>query len=289
MATIHADPQTFTNTCTFTGAVSLAGGVTFDDPSSFTVGDGSASPTLTLDKGETGTADILLQKGAVTRSRIRLDASEDLVIGRLNSSGVLQDSITYANSSGLVTLPAALTVTGATTAAAITASGTVTCNGTLDANGAITLDGASSITYPPNYPGVRRYVSQAITEADFSAGATDEVALTGFPTACQPIACYVVTSGGPVVSGDGATTGLTASVGLTGGGNGELYLGAASVFGAAGRKEGSTGGSLLGKYRAADAPIVVFTAVGGGSEDVTDITGLSLRVVVHYIPVAAEV
>ena len=132
----------------------------------------------------------------------------------------------------------------------------------------------------------KRYVSQRITEADMTAGATCTVALTGEPTAMIPIACYVVTDE-VTSSGDAATTGLAAEVGIVSG-DADFLMTSVSVFGAAGRKQTATAGVGLNCYRAADALAVKFTAAGAGSEDCADIDNLSLRVVILYQPVSAE-
>ncbi len=131
---------------------------------------------------------------------------------------------------------------------------------------------------------VKRYVSQLITQAALSAGATCTVALTGEPTGCIPIACYVVTDES-TTSGDAATTGLAVEIGISGDAN--AYMESTSVFGAAGRKE-AYAGVLTGGYRAADAIVAKFTAAGAGSEDCADITNLNMRVVILYASVSAE-
>ena len=133
----------------------------------------------------------------------------------------------------------------------------------------------------------KRYVSQLITEAHLTGGAaTCTVALTGEPTAMIPRACYVVTDEA-TTSGDVATTGLAAEVGIVSG-DADFLMTSVSVFGAAGRKQTATVGVGLGCYRASDALCVKFTATGAGSEDVGDIDNLSLRVVILYAPVSAE-
>lgn len=149
--------------------------------------------------------------------------------------------------------------------------------------GGITIDPAT-VSDANTFVPMMRYVSQLITQADLSAGATCTVALTGEPTAMIPQACYVV-SDESTTSGDGATTGLTCEVGLAG--DPDFLMVSTSVFGAAGRKEAYAGVGI-DSYRAADPLVVKFTAVGAGSEDCADITNLNLRVVVLYAPVSAE-
>ena len=58
--------------------------------------------------------------------------------------------------------------------------------------GGVTIDPAS-VSAANTFVPCKRYVSQLITQAALSAGATCTVALTGEPTAMIPQACYVVT------------------------------------------------------------------------------------------------
>lgn len=129
-----------------------------------------------------------------------------------------------------------------------------------------------------------QYVSQKITEADLSSGATCTVALVGEPTAMIPTACYVVTDEA-TTSGNAATTGLSVEIGIAG--DADFHMASTSVFGAAGRKEAYRGVGLSG-YRASDAIIAKFTATGAGSENCSHITNLSMRVVLRYQRVATE-
>lgn len=156
-------------------------------------------------------------------------------------------------------------------------------NGSATFKGGITID-PSSVANANTFVPIKRYVSQLITQADLSSGATCTVALTGEPTAMIPQACYVVTDES-TTSGNGATTGLTCEVGIAG--DPDFLMVSTSVFGAAGRKEAYAGVGI-GSYRAADAIVAKFTAVGAGSEDCDDISNLNLRVVILYYPVSAE-
>lgn len=149
--------------------------------------------------------------------------------------------------------------------------------------GGVTIDPAS-VSAANTFVPCKRYVSQLITQAALSAGATCTVALTGEPTAMIPQACYVVTDE-TTTSGDAATTGLTCEVGLAG--DPDFLMVSTSVFGAAGRKEAYAGVGI-DSYRAADPLVVKFTAVGAGSEDCADITNLNMRAVILYCPVSAE-
>lgn len=121
------------------------------------------------------------------------------------------------------------------------------------------------------------YTSQVITQADFTSGSTKSIALTSPPTNMVPIGCYVVTTG--TVAGNGASTNaLTVEVGRSA--DPDSLMKSVSVFGAAGRKAGLRGDEL-NSLRVSDALEIKFTA-GGGAPNVTDITGLSLRVVILY-------
>lgn len=158
-----------------------------------------------------------------------------------------------------------------------------TFNGAATFKGGVTIDPAS-VSAASTFVPIKRYISQKITEADLSSGATCTVALTGEPTGMIPQACYVV-SDESTTSGNAATTGLTCEIGIAG--DPDFLMVSTSVFGAAGRKEAYAGVGI-DSYRASDALVAKFTAVGGGSENCSHITNLSLRVVVLYCPVSAE-
>ncbi len=158
-----------------------------------------------------------------------------------------------------------------------------TFNGAVTLKGGVTIDPAS-VSAANTFVATKRYVSQVITQANLSAGATCTVALTGEPTTMIPQACYVVTDE-TTTSGSGDTTGLTVEIGISG--DDDAYMVSTSVFGAAGRKE-AFAGAVIDSYRAADAIVAKFTAVGAGSEDCADISNLNLRVVILYASVSAE-
>lgn len=97
-------------------------------PAASTIGDGSGSPTLTLNKSAGGVAHVIMEAAGVVRGSLSMDANEHLRLVRYDNTGAELDAITYNNSTGMVTLPAGLTVTtgGATIAAGgltITAGG----------------------------------------------------------------------------------------------------------------------------------------------------------------------
>lgn len=192
-----------------------------------------------------------------------------------------------------------LAVTGIVTAADLTLSddlivgddaqitGDLTVTGTTQLNGAVNFATGSVITLPTNNFLVKRYVSNAITQADLLAGATQTIALVpAFPLNVTPIGGYVVTSV-ETTSSSGDTTGLTSQIGVATDPNGVVDV--VSIFGAAGRKQTTAGGAFLGCLRLADNPLqILLTATGAGAEDLLDINQLSVRAVVYYLEVAAE-
>lgn len=149
-------------------------------------------------------------------------------------------------------------------------------------NGLTTL--AGGVAFATNTQAVLRYVSQSIVHGDLTGGqAVSTIALTGEPTGWIPVGAYMVTSAA-TTSSNGNTTGLTCSVGISGVTEG--YLAAASVFGAAGRKE-AFGGTLLGSYRSSDALIATITATGG-TPNCAHINSLAIKIVVCYLAVSTE-
>lgn len=248
MPTIYDDDKTFNGACTFNGAATFAGGITFDDPATLDIGDGTGAPTLTIDKDGAEAGQIILKSDGVKRATVELTTGEALKLEVFNGTEVSQGSIT------------------------IGADGNVAISGSLNVGGAATVP-------------LRRYVSQAITQADFTGGsATQSIALTGEPTGMLPDKVYVVTDGGPVASSSGDTTGLSCEVGIAS--DPDLFMQSANLLGAAGRKEAYAGQGLHG-YRAADPIEIKFTATGPAA-DLAHITGLSVRVVMVYNEVSAE-
>jgi len=98
----------------FPGAAN-GGGVgafsTLSASSSMTVGDGSGSPVLDLQKSDGGTSVVKFTSNAKKRWTIGLDASENLTISRFNTSEVLQESAQFLAASGVFVAPTGLTVT----------------------------------------------------------------------------------------------------------------------------------------------------------------------------------
>lgn len=129
----------------FPGAAN-GGGVgafsTLSASSSMTVGDGSGSPVLDLQKSDGGTSVVKFTSNAKKRWTIGLDASENLTISRFNTSEVLQESAQFLAASGVFVAPTGIAVTaggltvtaGDVTVAAgdiIATLGDVTAGGTL--------------------------------------------------------------------------------------------------------------------------------------------------------------
>lgn len=105
ISALGASTSTFTGTThdyTSTGVV-------------MTLGSASAggAPVLRLLKDDAQTSTLAFRNETQDRWSITCNASENLLINRLNSSGVLQDSITLANSTGLATFPASMTMLSA--------------------------------------------------------------------------------------------------------------------------------------------------------------------------------
>lgn len=132
----------------------------------------------------------------------------------------------------------------------------------------------------------RRYVSQTITQADLTAGASCVVQLTGEPAGAYiPIAAYLVTSAETTIDGED-TAGLTCQVGV--GTDDDALVKDTSVAGAAGRKSSTQGAASIGQVLGAGTGIYATFTAAGGSPDCADVTALSLRVVVLYRELTSE-
>ncbi len=98
--------------------------------SSLTLGDGTGSPALNMDKVGTGTDSINLKNVGALRGRVQLDASENLVLSMFDTDGVtLLGAITLNNSTGAITLSKGTTIT--TGGLTITAGGQTIAAGNL--------------------------------------------------------------------------------------------------------------------------------------------------------------
>jgi len=147
----------FYDPCTFEEAVVLNGTVTFaETPAEIALtnltslaigadGLGTAAPALSLKKTAAGTADVNFLAADDLRGRIRLNASEAIVIETFDASEVSTGTITMSNAAGAVALSGALSVTGASTLAAVTCT-TLAPSGTLAAAGAVTVGTTLGVT-----------------------------------------------------------------------------------------------------------------------------------------------
>lgn len=123
----------FNTPVTFNEAVVLNGAVTFaETPAEIVLtnltalaigadGLGTAAPALSLKKTAAGTGDVNFLAADDLRGRVRLNASEAIVIETFDASEVSTGTITMANADGAITISSTLTVTGN-----ITGSATVT-------------------------------------------------------------------------------------------------------------------------------------------------------------------
>ena len=94
-----------------------------------TLGDGTGSPSMTMNKSAAGTDTIALQAAAVLRGRLQLDAIENLKLSIHDGSGVEIGSILFDNATGAITLSKGTTIT--TGGLTVTAGGlTVTAGNT---------------------------------------------------------------------------------------------------------------------------------------------------------------
>ncbi len=84
------------------------------------IGDSSSSPNVTLSKSGTGTADFGLKSAGTLRGRLRLDASENVVLSVHDGSGVLLGSITLDNTTGRISVAGGLTISSGTLRAGLT-------------------------------------------------------------------------------------------------------------------------------------------------------------------------
>lgn len=115
--------------------------------SSGTIGDGTGSPTLTLNKSDAGVGTVAFTRNTATaRGKLQLDASEDFVMSVYAGNGSLLGSITLDHASGAVTISGATSISSG--GLTIGAGGLdVTAGGLRVASGAAKLDLASTIAY----------------------------------------------------------------------------------------------------------------------------------------------
>jgi hypothetical protein len=232
-----------------------------------TDGAGSAAPTLSLKKTDEGVADVAFKSSDDLRGRVRLDASENLVIGVFDADEVATGTITMTNATGAVALSGALAVTGATTLAAaacttLAASGAVTCATTLGVTGASTLAAVACTTLA---------ASGAVTCATTLgvAGASTLAALACTTLAASGAVTCATTLGvtGATTMAAAACTTLAASSNATVGGTlgvtGVTTLAAASSTTlTASTSLVVTGASVVGLHEYVTVPIGSLTGTG---------------------------
>lgn len=106
------------STCTFsnsTGAWSLPNDITLTGSGrTLTIGDNTGAATVTISKSTGGAGAVNFLANAIKRWAFNFDSSQNLLISRYNSSGVLQDSTTLSNSDGSWQFPAGIGVSGQT-------------------------------------------------------------------------------------------------------------------------------------------------------------------------------
>lgn len=161
MATVR-DPMTFEQAVIFNGACTFSetpAEIVLSNLTGLAIGAdgaGTAAPAVSLKKTAAGTADVNFLAADDLRGRIRLNASEAIVIETFDASEVSTGTFTMSNAAGAVALSGALAVTGATTMAAaacttLAASGTATmaainASGTVAAAGAMTVGTTLGVT-----------------------------------------------------------------------------------------------------------------------------------------------
>ena len=75
------------------------------------LGDGTGSPSITLEKTETGTAQVRLLSNDKVRGKVTLNATEDTSVSAFNTSEVLVGSVSINGTTGAITLVGALAMT----------------------------------------------------------------------------------------------------------------------------------------------------------------------------------
>jgi hypothetical protein len=114
---------------------------------SLTIGDGTGSPLVALNKLGTGTAAYQLKVGSVVRGDLQLDASENVLLQQRDAAGAVVGALSFNNASGAASFSKALTI--ATGGLTITAGGaTITTGGLTISAGGLTVTG----TIKPNLP-----------------------------------------------------------------------------------------------------------------------------------------
>lgn len=149
---VFADGGVSQFTIGYDGALGIAaigvGGISIDSmgvvsvTAGLQVGSGSAAaPYILINKDEAAEGSLLLHSEGTPRWAWIIDSSENLLLRRYNSSGVLQSTVSFNNSTGAWSLPNDVTLTGAgrvltvgnnTGAAAISTSKSDATTGTVE-------------------------------------------------------------------------------------------------------------------------------------------------------------
>ena len=82
-----------------------------ENPTAIVIGDGTGSPSLTLEKTELGTAQVRLLSNDKVRGKVTLNATEDTSLSAFNTSEVLVGSVSINGTTGAITLVGALAMT----------------------------------------------------------------------------------------------------------------------------------------------------------------------------------
>lgn len=154
-------------TTTFRDAIEFTQPVTFTNTP--VIGDASASPALNLDKLGTGTDDLNMKSAGVLRGRLRLDASENLVLSNFDTNGDLLGSLTFDNLTGLLTslLGMVITAGGLT----ITAGGaTITAGGLTVTAGGATVTAGNVVAAAGNFNATLGDVNVAAGDVNVTLG-----------------------------------------------------------------------------------------------------------------------
>lgn len=143
------------------------------------------------------------------------------------------------------------------------------------------LNASGTIVTSETYIIQRKYISQMITQADLTAGATCFVNLTGLPSQWISMVAYVITTSS-TTSSSGNTTGFFVQIGNAD--DPEIYMGITpNLLGAAGRFGGGVGiGSQV--YENTPTARATFTATGG-APNCSHIDNLRLNVIIIYQPI----
>lgn len=120
--TQHASVRTYWDGSVWRKVAGATGGVV-PPASSSVLGDGTGSPSLTMNKSAAGTDTIIMQAAGVRRGQVQLDGSENLIINTYAGDGTtVTGSITISQTNGQIVIPIATIVAYADDAAAAVGS-----------------------------------------------------------------------------------------------------------------------------------------------------------------------